>query len=224
MSFSLSRHTQRLFLATLLALSASAMAADDVRYISDKLYVPLRSEQNESAQIINNGLPSGTSLKLLQEDTASGYSLVETKTGTQGWLRSRYLVKEPTAAIKLVEVEKKLSASTSKAEADFLSEIEALKNENKKLGEQAQVTQRQYDELKKASGNVAHITQQNHDLIEKNQLLQSKVDSLGAVKEKFQDNSNMDLFMYGGFLVIATLVVSAIIDAIRRRRAYSSWG
>ena len=224
MLFGLSRSAHKLSLATLLLLSVPAMA-DDVRYISDKLYVPLRAEQSDDAQIINSGLPSGTPLKLIKEDGDTGYSQVETKNGVQGWLRTRYLVKEPTAATKLAEVEKKLTVAMSKNnDANLLNELETLKNDNKKLGEQTQSIQRQYDELKKASGNVAYITQQNHDLIEKNQLLQSKVDSLGAVKEKIQDNSNMEQFFYGGLLVIATLIVSAIIDAIRKRRSYSSWG
>jgi SH3 domain protein len=219
-----SKHVRCFLIATLLTMPVVAIAADDVRYISDKLYVPLRAEQNDDAQIVNSGLPSGTTLKLVKEESSSGYSLVETKNGTQGWIRSRYLVKEPTSAIKLAEMEKKLSASTSKNEADLINDIEALKLENKKLSDQLTNSERQFDELKKASGNVAHITEQNHELIEKNQLLQSKVDSLGAVKEKYQNNSNMDQFMYGGLLVIATLIVSFLIDSIRKRRAYSSWG
>lgn len=169
-----SRHTRQLLTLAILALPVSSIAADDVRYISDKLYVPLRAEQTDDAQIVNSGLASGTALKILKQEATTGYSLVEMKNGTQGWIRSRYLVKEPTAAIKLAEMEKKLSTSTSKNEADLLNELELLKSENKKLSEQNTNSQRQFDELKKASGNVAHTIQQNHELIEKNQLLQSK--------------------------------------------------
>jgi hypothetical protein len=50
------------------------------------------------------------------------------------------------------------------------------------------------------------------------------VDTLEAVKEKFRDNNSMDQFIYGGILVIATLVVSAIIEGWRRRRSFSTWG
>jgi len=198
--------------------------ADDTRYISDKLYVPLRAEQNDDAKTINSGLPSGTILKLLKEDNSSGYSMVELGNGVQGWVRSRYLTKEPTSASKLADMEKKMNASVSKNEGDLLKEIDSLQDQNKKLTEQNTATQRQLDDIKQASNNVVKMTQQNRELIEKNQLLQSKVDSLEAVKEKFQDNSNMDQFVYGGLLVIATLIISAIIDAIRRRRSYSSWG
>jgi len=219
-----SKLTYWFYIITLLILPMAPALAEDMRYVSDKLYVPLRADQGDEAQIVNSGLPSGTPLKMIKADTGTGYSLVEMSNGTQGWIRSRYLVKEPTSAIKLAEMEKKLSASTSKNESDLLNDIDALKNENKKLNEQLVNAQRQFEELKKASGNVAHITEQNHELIEKNQLLQSKVDSLGAVKEKFQNNNSMDQFIYGGLLVIATLVISAVIDAIRRRRAYSSWG
>jgi len=225
-----SRSVYRLYAIAIFSLMAASTyattttATDDTRYISDKLYVPLRAEQSDDSKALNSGLPSGTTLKLLKDDSASGYSLVEMSNGTQGWVRSRYLTKEPTASLKLAEAEKKLSAATSKDQAALLNEMDNLKDQNKKLTDQNTTMERQLDEIKQASGNVVKMTQQNRELIEKNQLLQSKVDSLQAVKEKFQDNSNMDQFVYGGLLVIATLIVSAIIDYIRRRRSYSSWG
>lgn len=225
-----SRSVYQLCIAMLFSLAAisshavGTTTANDTRYISDKLYVPLRAEQSDDSKTLNSGLPSGTVLKLLRDDSESGYSLVEMNNGTQGWVRSRYLTKEPTAALKLSDMEKKLGAATSKDQAALLDEMDSLKDQNKKLTEQNAAIQRQLDDIKQASGNVVKMTQQNRELIEKNQVLQSKVDSLEAVKEKFQDNSNMDQFIYGGLLVIATLIVSAIIDSIRRRRSYSSWG
>jgi len=215
---------KRIFFIGITSFICTLANAEETRYVSDKLYIPLRADKGDEAATVNSGMPSGTILKLLKEDASSGYSMVEMHNGTQGWVRSRYLSKEPTAAMKLADMEKKLSESTSKSEADLLKDIDVLKIENKKLADQANASDRQLDELKQASGSVVKITQQNKELIEKNQLLQSKVDSLEAVKEKFQDNSHMDMFIYGGLLVIMTLVVGAIIDGIKRRRSYSSWG
>lgn len=211
------------FCLSAMCMLAALANADDVRYVSDKLYVPLRSEQGDTAPTLNSGMPSGTPLKLIKEDSSSGYSLVEMRNGTQGWVRNRYLTKEPTAAMKLIDIEKKLSDSTSKGEAGLLNDLGVLKEENKKLNDQNIALERQFDELKQASGNVLKITQQNKEVIEKNQLLQSRVNSLEAIKEKTQDNSQMDFFVYGGLLVIMTLVISAVIDGIKRRRSYSSW-
>lgn len=206
------------------SLLATVVQAEDTRYITDKLFVTLREEQREEAKVVGSPIGSGTQVKILKEDAASGYSFVELRNGSQGWLRSRYLMKEPTASIKLTELEKRFNETTNKSDIDRLKELDSLREQNKKLAEQNQAIQRQLDDIKQASANVVKITDQNRDLIEKNQILQSKVDQLEAVKEKYKDDSNMEMFMYGGLLVILTLLVKALLEYLQRRRSYSSWG
>jgi SH3 domain protein len=208
-------------LALLGSLSVSVFAADQARYVSDRMTLPLRSDKSEKARITNKSLVIGSPVKVLREDTASGFSLVDAGNGTQGWIQSRYLTREPTALAKLVALEKKPALAN---DSTSLKEISSLKEENKKLLDQNRTAQQQLEDIHQASGNVVKLMEQNRDLIEKNQLLQSKVDTLEAVKEKFRDSNSMDQFIYGGILVIATLVVSAIIEGWRRRRSFSTWG
>jgi SH3 domain protein len=208
-------------LALLGSISVAVFAADPARYVSDRMTLPLRSDKNEKARITNKSLAIGSSVKVLREDTASGFSLVDAGNGTQGWIQTRYLTHEPTAMAKLAALEKKPATVGDSA---LQKEFNTLKEENKKLLDQNRTSQQQLDDIHQASGNVVKLMEQNRDLVEKNQLLQSKVDTLEAVKEKFRDNNSMDQFIYGGILVIATLVVSAIIEGWRRRRSFSTWG
>lgn len=212
---------------TIIALIASMVTiaqADESRYVTDKLFVTLRDDMREDAKTVGSPINSGTQVKFIKEDSSSGYSLVELRNGTQGWLRTRYLVKEPTAAIKLTELEKRFNDTTDKSDVERLKELDSLREQNRKLTEQNQTVQRQLDDIRQASANVVKITDQNRELIEKNQILQSKVDQLEAIKEKYKDDSSMVMFLYGGFLVIITLLVKALLEHLQRKRSYSSWG
>lgn len=213
-----------LTITTLITSMAAIAQADESRYITDKLFVTLRDDMREDAKTVGSPISSGTQIKFIKEDSSSGYTLVELRNGTQGWLRTRYLVKEPTAAIKLAELEKRFNETTDKSDVDRLKELDSLREQNRKLTEQNQMVQRQLDDIRQASANVVKITDQNRELIEKNQILQSKVDQLEAVKEKYKDDSSMVMFMYGGFLVIITLLVKALLEYLQRKRSYSSWG
>jgi len=163
------------------SISVSVFATEEVRYVSDRMTLPLRSDKSEKARFTNKNLAIGSTVKVLREDTASGFSLVDAGNGTQGWIQTRYLTREPTASAKLAALEKK---PVSTSDSTSQKEMSTLKEENKKLLDQNHAVQQQLDDIHQASGNVVKLMEQNRDLIEKNQLLQSKVDTLEAVKEK----------------------------------------
>ena len=113
----------------LMGLSAALLAQDENteqtpspetyieqdRYISDLLFVPLRSGTSSQHRIVHKGLRSGSAVTLLKEDKENGWSLVRTKRGVEGWLRSQYLFAEPTASVKLIRAEKTIQQLSSKA-------------------------------------------------------------------------------------------------------------
>jgi len=191
--------------------------AAESRYISDKLYVSLRESADENSAVVASNLPSGTQLTFIEEDKANGYSKVTTSSGKEGWLKTRYLQKSPTAALKVASLEKQLSEALTKDKGDMQKELEANNARSNKI-------EKELAEIKHASANVVKISQQNQELIEKNQLLQSKVDSLEAVSDQKQNDESMTFFIYGGLLVLATLIINMMIDSIKRKRSYGSGG
>ncbi len=210
-----------------LALFSSHLFAEE-RYISDVLYVPLRSGQGDQYRIIHRGLPSGTKVTLLEENSETGYSLVEIDNGNQGWIRSRYLLAEPTAQMKLDQV---LAQQTDSGQeelqqqlTDLQQQVANLNTQNEQLTTEKAELQGQFDALQQLSGNVININENNKRLVEKNQLLRGKVDSLEAANEKLKDNSDLKLFIYGGILVLITLLINAWLDGLKRKRSYNSWG
>ena len=87
------------FFIAILSFSAHAQT----RYVSDKLVITVRTGQGAQFQIIKT-LESGDHVKVL-ETTDTGYTLIETTDGTEGWVRTQYLADEPVASEKLIRAE-----------------------------------------------------------------------------------------------------------------------
>ena len=90
----------------LFCLTSASFA--DTRYISDKIYVPLRVGDGSKYRIIHRGLPSGEKLELISTNEDSGYSKVRTDKGVEGWLPSHYLISSPAARSQLAANKKQI--------------------------------------------------------------------------------------------------------------------
>ena len=86
------------------ALSGQALA--ESRYVSDTLEITMRSGKGTSFGITRM-LRSGTRLEVLDEDKKTGYTKVRTKSGKEGWVLSRFLMKSPAARDRLANAEDK---------------------------------------------------------------------------------------------------------------------
>lgn len=212
--------------AMVLVISFATHGEEEVssRFIIDKLYVSLREGPDENSVVVAGNLPSGTQLTLITEDKTNGYSQVTTAGGTQGWLKTRYLQKTPTAALKISSLEKQLSDAVSKDKGALQKELQAAEDNLKDANSRITKMEKELTEIKYASTNVVKISAQNKELTEKNQLLQSKIDSLGAVSQQKNSDESMTFFVYGGLLVLATLILNMLIDSIKRKRSYGSGG
>ena len=87
-------NTIKLFIiaASLLMLSTGYA---ETRYVTDQFEVTLRSGTSTSNSILTM-LKSGQALTVIEEDTDTKYTLVETENGKQGYVLSRFLDKEPS--------------------------------------------------------------------------------------------------------------------------------
>jgi len=211
-------------IALLLSFAINAEENATTRFIIDRLYVSLRENPDENSAIVARSLPSGTQLTLIIEDKTTGYSQVMAPGGMKGWLKTHYLQKTPTAALKIVSLEKQLKDAVSKDKGALQKELqdsdETLREANARIAK----LEKELTEIKFASTNAIKISDQNKELTEKNQLLQSKVDSLGAVSQQKNSDQSMTFFIYGGLLVLATLILNMLIDGIKRKRSYGSGG
>ena len=124
------RSTLPLLLSTLLL--ATAVEAQDVRYISDKQYIPVRSGAGNDYRITHRGLPSGTRLTVKATSGDGVWSQITTDRGTSGWVRSQYLMTDTPAQNKLDDALRRAEEAAQQS-ADLAAEVENLKTERVEL-------------------------------------------------------------------------------------------
>ena len=207
------------------AMALNATAA--TRYISDELTVPVRSGPSGGHRIVHRGLASGTSMEVLGVDEDAGFTHIRTRGGTDGWVRTQYLVTEPIAKHKLAA-----------AQRDMKRAQDALAKEQSRVKELTQTTRTQSStntssqqtiknleteltEIKRISAGAIEAYDNNQKLQEVNARLQEELDDLAESHGRLQDDSENDMLMIGGGLILLGLLAGAAIKARPQRSAWS---
>ena len=209
--------------ALLLAVNLLAAAhAEDV-YIGDSIYVPLRRGIGTEYAILHKGLPTGTRLELLEQDSEQGWSLVRTQGGLEGWLPSRYLSRQPGARNEIRSARLALeqpddgSVALGDALARFIAESQAARVERDLLQEQVV-------ELRRVSGSAMEVDERNKRLAEQVEMLKNEVEVLKTDNRRLSDNELHKWFIKGvwatGVGGLLTLVLPRLFG---RRRKRSEW-
>jgi SH3 domain protein len=215
-----------LAIAFVLVAAAAPCRAQTV-YISDQLTVPMRSGPSNAHRILHRGLPSGTRLEVLAVDEASGFTQIRTDRGTEGWIRSQYLVSEPIArdrlresqaevqrlTRRLAEVNEALSAARS-AGARSQSSADDLSSEKKRL-------ELELAEIKRISAGALEEHAENQQLEALNARLRAEIDDLIAANRRLESNLQERWLLIGGGLVFAGLIAGVAIKARPRRSGWS---
>ncbi|OZB20249.1 MAG: peptide-binding protein, partial [Marinobacter sp. 34-60-7] len=101
----------RLVFCLLLVASSLSVAQARTVWVDDQLYLPVRSGAGTQFRIIENAVPSGTPLEVLE--AGESYTRVRTPKGTEGWVSTQYLSNEPIAADQLRRVSAELESARS---------------------------------------------------------------------------------------------------------------
>lgn len=219
----------------LLALSTPMLSmnvqAED-RYVSDVLHVPLRSGMGNQYRIVHQGLPSGTQVEIIQQDETAdgeGWAQVRTPNGTEGWMRTQFLLEEPTAALRLSDAEQRAANAANEAQRLRQQLEEAgegtstLSVELEQLREDYTSLQNEHEELQEISADAVGLHEQHQELSESYQMLQTRHEVIQAENERLRRQQRYQDWMYGGGILIAGIVLSLILQAIGRRRRQSEW-
>ena len=97
-------------------------------WVTDQFEITLRSGPSTS-NAIQLMLKSGARLEVLERNEETGYSLVRTEGGTEGWVLNRYLMGEPRAREQLLTLSGQLTNATTRG-SSLDSQLKAIKSEH----------------------------------------------------------------------------------------------
>ena len=219
----------RLMPALLILLAASA-TAQDIRYITDTLYVPVRSGQGTAFRIVHRGLPSGTRVTIGEVNDETGYTYITTDRGTEGWVLSRYLMEEEPAADRLADLQGRYEAILGDEDSLRAQLVEAQETEAASAAEIERLksvvasTQGDLTEMRRISGNALTLDTNNRRLIEEAQVMQTRIEVLEADNQRLKDSADSSAFMNGALAVLLGVIIALVVPRLRpARKPSSSW-
>lgn len=224
------------WLVSTVILLVTALTATDIyaaeRYISDNLLVPLRAGTGNNYRIVHRGLESGSKLELLEEvedDEGNAWSRVRTEAGLEGWIRNQYLLDEPTAALKLERLNRRVSQLDGN-QSQLLDTNEQLETANSELREQLSSLQQahealeeQHANLRKLAANAVSLNEQHKELSENYQLLQTRTEVLKTENERLANSQRYREWIFGAGILFGGILLSLILQSIGKRKRQSEW-
>lgn len=220
---------KQLFCMVLLALlTATSYAAVEKRYVSDKLWLQLRSGPGSEFRILK-ALPSGEHLIFGEQTEDKNYTKVTTDKGVEGWVLTRFLEDEPVAKEKLILSQRELvkvkaELDTLKQQTNALSEEKSsLSGDHSSLTREKKSLEKELKRIKEISANALQLDSKNTKLTKRNQELEIQLETLTADNTRLKDNKERTFMIIGGGLIIFGIVLGLAIPAMRGGRKAASW-
>ncbi len=207
--------------------SATVQATAATMYITDELTVPLRSGPSNQHRILHAGLPSGTVMETLSTDEAAGYTQIRTSRGTEGWIRTQYLVSEPIAKVMLERTRAELErartqlASVRNARQELETNLANQTNATTEAGGEIERLEAELDQIRRVSAKAIDTAEENEQLRETNLRLQDELDDLAEAVTHLENNSENQAILIGAGLLFIGLLLGVIIKARPQRSAWS---
>lgn len=214
------KKTLSFYLVTTCLLFSTQLFAVE-RYVSDVVYIALRSDKDPQSSIVQRSIISGTKLSFIREETGTDnnlWSLVISPEGNEGWVRSYSLTVEPTAAMKLSNLPSGVQDS-----AKVIVENQSLKLQLEKLQNEHQQLLADTEDMRQAATTSLNLEEDNQKIHAEFQLIQTERDMLKAENERLKDTDRFHQWVYGGGLLIVGVLLSFLLQAFGRRKRHSEW-
>lgn len=209
--------------------SMFAQAQERVGYVSDILYVPMRSGPGVEFRIVNKGVRSGTQLRVFENNEDSTWTKVITAGGTEGWMRTQYVLSDRPAKLQLAEQTAALS-ELKRQNAKLKTENVTFKADNKNLlsglgasDSRTVALERELNSLKERYASEIDLDNEHRKLLEEHKLLRTNRDLLVAENEGLKSDKTLSYMFYGAGLLILGMLLSIILPLLKPKRRHSDW-
>lgn len=218
----------RLAISALFVLSSIAAAQAKTVWVDDKLYLPVRSGAGSQYRIIENAVPSGTALEVIETSDA-GYTRVRTPKGNDGWVSSQYLSNTPIAADRLRTVNRQLEQARSELTSlkeqlqEVSGERDTLRNAESSLSTRSDELQQELRHIKNIASNSINLERRNRELLEESQKLRNDLEVLTAENERLEASKESDFMLVGAGLVLGGVLLALVIPMLKPTRKTDNW-
>lgn len=205
--------------------SASAQSGNtDVRYVTDEFEITMRRGPSTDNAIVRM-LSSGTPLRVLSTDSASGYTEVQLTTSeTRGFVLTRYLMGEQDARSQLSALQQRIAELRSQS-GDRGRELDDLRQASAAAAERISSLERdntrleaELSELQRKASNVINIDRENTTL--RRTLTDAEI-QVQALQEENQQLSSRQLivwFVVGAAVLLLGIILGLVLPTLRRRK------
>jgi SH3 domain protein len=212
-------------LTLLLSLFFALMAANaQTMFVTDELVITLRTGPSNQNRVVGN-LESGDRVEVLEEDVDGDYARVRvTSSGLEGWLLRRYLVAQPTAALRLADAEDRLDDALTRTldlEERLTDSNTALKLANDRLDGLASSNSElsaELTDIRTASANAIALREQNESLRRRVNEMTIQAEALAQENAELAGRSRQNWFVVGAAVLAMGIVIGLVAPTLRRRR------
>ena len=217
-------------LLLLLNFLAVTAYAQEQRYITDEILVPVRSGAGGEYRIVNKGLPSGTPITLFSLSDDGVWAEVETRGGTRGWLRAQYIQAELPKKILLEQAEARygeLEADRDKLLSmldDTQSEAYAADGELEELRERLATTDAELLEIRRISGAAIELDARNQSLARELENKRSEAELLKLENMRLKERIDSNMLIDGALAVLLGVIIAVLAPRLMpKRRRNDGW-
>ena len=218
----------RLLVILVFVFSSIAAAQARTVWVDDKIYLPVRSGAGSQFRIIENAVPSGTAMELLEADQG-GYSKVRTAKGTEGWVSSQYLSTTPIAATQLKQARQDLETAQADVRQmqDLLESVtgerDNLQNSESSLADRSSELMAELTRIKDIAANSINLERRNGELLQENQKIRNELEVLTAENERMEAGKESDFMLLGAGLVLGGVLLALLIPMLKPTRKNDNW-
>jgi SH3 domain protein len=211
---------KRLVLIGIFLTVFAAAGFAETMYVSDTLKVTVRSGPGTEYKILDIA-ESGDRVEILE--TGEDWTLVRLANGKEGYVTTRYLVPDPTYAIRFDQLQAKHKSLTQQAAA-LLEENTRLKEENQQLSSALDNTEKSlkklddaYQQLKAGSAEFLTLKTKYQKVSEQLASQTQKASRLDKELSKVELNQYIKWFLAGSGVLLVGFIVGFSARRGRRR-------
>jgi SH3 domain protein len=207
------------FFAGAIFLSIATTAYSANKYVTDTLYVPIRSAVSAGTPVAT--LKSGDQVTVLSEDAATGFSKVKTADGKEGWIKSTYLMDQKIAREELEALKKRLetyenSQGSSKGVIDSMKEeLTSLKGSAETLQKENTALKGELEHIKSISGQSVELDKKNKQLEGDQKALQEKITELTSANAKLSGDTRNEGIKLGISAIVFGLFIGVLLSYLK---------